>query len=34
MRNATDAAVLVTPAFQQQAARALAQALTSLLVSS
>jgi N-acetylmuramoyl-L-alanine amidase len=33
MRNATDAAVLVTPAFQQQAARALAQALTTFLVS-
>ena len=34
MRNATDAAVLVTPAFQQQAAHALAQALTTFLVAS
>jgi N-acetylmuramoyl-L-alanine amidase len=34
MRNATDAAVLVTPAFQEQAAHALAQALTTFLVAS
>jgi N-acetylmuramoyl-L-alanine amidase len=34
MRNATDAALLVTPAFQQQAAHALAQALTTFLVAS
>jgi N-acetylmuramoyl-L-alanine amidase len=32
MRNVTDAALLVTPAFQEAAARALAQALTSYLV--
>jgi N-acetylmuramoyl-L-alanine amidase len=34
MRNATDAALLVTPAFQQQAAAALAHALTTFLVPS
>jgi N-acetylmuramoyl-L-alanine amidase len=31
MRNATDAAILVTPAFQQIAASAMAQAITSYL---
>jgi N-acetylmuramoyl-L-alanine amidase len=31
MRNATDAALLVTPAFQQSAAAAMAQAITTYL---
>jgi N-acetylmuramoyl-L-alanine amidase len=31
MRNATDAALLVRPSFQELAARALAQAITSFL---
>ena len=31
MRNATDAALLVTPAFQQAAAAAMAQAITTYL---
>ena len=31
MRNATDAALLVTPAFQQAAATAMAQAITGFL---
>lgn len=31
MRNATDAALLVTPAFQRRAARAMAQAITKFL---
>jgi len=31
MRNATDAALLVTPAFQQAAAAAMAQAITTFL---
>jgi N-acetylmuramoyl-L-alanine amidase len=31
MRNATDAALLVTPAFQQSAAAAMAQAITTFL---
>ena len=34
MRNATDAALLVTPAFQQQAAAAMAQAVTQFLTGS
>ena len=34
MRNVTDAALLVTSAFQEEAARALAQALTAYLVRS
>jgi N-acetylmuramoyl-L-alanine amidase len=34
MRNATDAALLVTPAFQQQAAAAMAQAITEFLTAS
>jgi len=34
MRNATDAALLVTPAFQQQAAAAMAQAITQFLTES
>ena len=34
MRNVTDAALLVTPTFQQAAAHALAQALTTYLVGS
>jgi N-acetylmuramoyl-L-alanine amidase len=34
MRNATDAALLVTPAFQQQAAAAMAQAITQFLTGS
>ena len=34
MRNVTDAALLVTPAFQQAAAHALAQDLTRFLVGS
>jgi N-acetylmuramoyl-L-alanine amidase len=33
MRNATDAALLVTPAFQQSAAKAMAQAITTFLTS-
>jgi N-acetylmuramoyl-L-alanine amidase len=33
MRNATDAALLVTPAFQQSAAAAMAQAITAFLTS-
>ena len=31
MRNATDAALLVTPSFQQAAAAAMAQAITTFL---
>jgi N-acetylmuramoyl-L-alanine amidase len=34
MRNVTDAALLVTSAFQEETARALAQALTTDLVRS
>jgi N-acetylmuramoyl-L-alanine amidase len=34
MQNLTDAALLVTPAFQLQAAHALAEALTAFLVPS